>query len=83
MLCHETKSSRVRVTYLASGWNVCWAVRWLPGALLDSKGGTRGLAFDAGFERGVTGVSPFLLDLNEGSQAVLGALDLKEKNKQA
>ena len=26
MLCHETKSSRVRVTYLASGWNVCWAL---------------------------------------------------------
>ena len=51
MLFHETKSLRVRVTYLASGWNVCWA---LSGGCLD-----------AGFER--------------GSQAVLGALDLKEK----
>ena len=54
MLCHETKSSRVRVTYLASG------LEWM-----------RGLEW-----------WPWMLDSKEGSQAVLGALDLKEKKKQ-
>ena len=53
MLWHEMKGSRVRVTYLAGGFEWVWGLEWWP----------------------------WMLDSKEGSQAVLGALDLKEKKK--
>ena len=52
ILYHETKSSKVRVTYLASGLEWVWDLEWRPWVLLDSKGGARSWALDAKFEGG-------------------------------
>ena len=40
LLCHETKSSKVRITYLASGLEWMWDLEWRP-RMLDSKEGKK------------------------------------------
>ena len=49
MLCHETKGSRVRVTYLARGFEWVWNLEWRP-RVLDLKEGANSCAWNAGFE---------------------------------
>ena len=38
MLCHETKSSKVRITYLASGLEWMWDLEWRPKVLDLTEG---------------------------------------------
>ena len=49
MLCHEMKSSRVRVTYLDGGFEWVWDLEWRP-RVLDLKEGANSCAWNAGFE---------------------------------
>ena len=49
MLCHETKSLRVRVTYLDGGFEWVWDLEWRP-RVLDLKEGANNCAGNAGFE---------------------------------
>ena len=49
ILCHETKGSRVRVTYLDGGFEWVWDLEWRP-KVLDLKEGANSCAWNAGFE---------------------------------
>ena len=49
ILCHETKGSRVRVTYLDGGFEWVWDLEWRP-KMLDSKERANRCAWNAGFE---------------------------------
>ena len=78
MLWHEMKGSRVRVTYLAGGFEWVWDLEWRP-RVLDLKEEANIYAWNAGFE-GRKETSLMFLSKLESKSSHRGCLSEFEQN---